>query len=151
MRDGLRSECKRCGAIAKRARYLANREAGIERSRTWQRENRERHLVWQRRYRAANRERIQRQNRDRHLSKKYGIDSEGFELLVRAQMNLCAICLRYFGKRLHVDHDHRSGQIRGLLCGKCNKAIGLLDDHPQLAESAAKYLRRTGYRLSSGP
>lgn len=151
MRDGHRSDCKTCNSEAKRKRYFANPQPAIERSRLWQRENRERHRAWQRAYRAANRERIQRRNRDRHLSKKYGIVSDEFDLLVQAQLNLCAICLRYFGKQLHVDHDHSSGRIRGLLCGKCNKAIGLLDDQPRSAQAAAKYLRRSGNRISSAP
>lgn len=150
MKDGHRSECKACHAKARRLRYAKDPAAEVRRVRAWREANPERFHAYQRAYKDRNREHIRRQNRDRHLLGKYGIVSEEFDLLVLAQMNLCAICLKYFGKSLHVDHDHRSGKIRGLLCGKCNKAIGLLDDRPQLAESAAKYLHRAGNRLSSG-
>lgn len=151
MRDGHRSECKSCAARIKKARYAINREREIRRVQAWRRANPERYLASQRAYKDANRHRLQRQHRDRHLRKSYGIDSEDFELLVEAQMKLCAICFRYLGKQLHVDHDHQTGRIRGLLCGKCNKAIGLLHDKPGLAEAAAKYLRRAGNRISSAP
>jgi hypothetical protein len=146
-RDGYRSSCKACDATLRKIRYERDPQTAIRRVQEWRRANPERYLETQRAYKAANRQRLQKQHRDRHLKKSYGIVSEEFDLLVMAQMNLCAICFRYFGGSLHVDHDHRSGKIRGLLCGKCNKAIGLFDDKPQLADSAAKYLRRT----ASGP
>jgi hypothetical protein len=151
MKDGHRSECKACHHSARKARYAKDPQAAIERVRRWREANPERYAATQRAYKQANRERLRKQNRDRHLRKSYGIVSEEFDLLVLAQLNLCAICLRYFGKQLHVDHDHRTGRIRGLLCGKCNKAIGLLEDQPGLAAAAGKYLERAGNRLSSAP
>jgi hypothetical protein len=150
MRDRHRSECKSCHAVARKARYAKDPGAEIRRVQRWRDANYDRYMATQRAYKRANKARLQKQHRDRHLRKNYGIVSEEFDLLVLAQLNLCAICLRYFGKQLHVDHDHTTGRIRGLLCGKCNKAIGLLDDRPQRADAAAKYLRRAGNRLSSG-
>ncbi len=47
----------------------------------------------------------------------------------------------YPDRRLYVDHNHRNGLIRGLLCGNCNTAIGLLKDRPSSCRRAAKYLR----------
>lgn len=46
------------------------------------------------------------------------------------------------GKILNVDHCHETDAVRGLLCSKCNFAIGLLDDNPEYATKAAEYLRR---------
>jgi hypothetical protein len=55
----------------------------------------------------------------------------------------CAICGEE-ARRLEFDHDHRTGVLRDLLCGKCNRAIGLMCDNPARLESAATYLRRHG-------
>jgi len=46
---------------------------------------------------------------------------------------------------LTIDHDHATGQIRGLLCNNCNRAIGLLKDNPQTLRQAAAYLDRFAY------
>src|SRR3546814_8498245 len=76
--------------------------------------------------------------------RKYGITMSEFEAMLERQGRVCAICHGQPngpGKRFHVDHCHNSSKVRGLLCGKCNTAIGLLNDDPQLAESAAAYLR----------
>jgi hypothetical protein len=68
----------------------------------------------------------------RWILKTYGITSEQYEALYEAQGGSCYICQRASGKtkRLAVDHDHRSGFVRGLLCSTCNKFLGhLRDDH----------------------
>ena len=54
----------------------------------------------------------------------------------------CSICLSppKEGRRLHVDHDHNTGRVRGLLCGPCNRAIGLFRDKPEVMTAAAAYL-----------
>jgi hypothetical protein len=52
----------------------------------------------------------------------------------------CAICCEPFERTPHVDHCHKTGSFRGLLCTRCNTAIGLLRDSPDLARAAARYL-----------
>lgn len=75
-------------------------------------------------------------------SKRYGISREAQELLLEQQGHLCALCRRPPGKkRLSVDHDHKTGHVRGMLCSPCNTALGSLQDSPELCERAAKYLR----------
>lgn len=62
--------------------------------------------------------------------------------MLEAQGGVCAICRRPSDPApLHVDHDHRTGAIRGLLCSPCNTAIGLLGDDPDRMMAAAAYLR----------
>lgn len=69
---------------------------------------------------------------------------EEFERILAAQGGVCAICREVCNsrRRLSVDHDHASDVIRGLLCARCNRAIGLFRDDPALLEVAATYLRR---------
>lgn len=143
MKDGFRGECKVCNNADKRARYYRNREQHIKGVKRWQEANRDRYRDAQRSYKEANKERIQRSNRERHLLKQYGITIRNFELLVHAQFGCCLICNSEEWENLHVDHDHETGAIRGLLCGKCNKAIGLLDEDPNLFQGAERYLRMT--------
>lgn len=146
MKDGHRHDCKPCNLTAKRARYAADPAPHVERTKRWQERNLERYRKSQRAYKEANRERIQRQNREAHLLKQYGITIRDFELFVQAQSGRCLICQREEGESLHVDHDHETGAVRGLLCGKCNKAIGLLDEDPALFRAAERYLRATKLR-----
>ena len=82
--------------------------------------------------------------------KKYGITLELFEKLLTAQDNKCALCKKEFFKTPHVDHDHSCcalgsscGKcIRGLLCSKCNTALGLLDDDVSILRDAIHYLEQ---------
>lgn len=75
----------------------------------------------------------------------YGIGMAEYGLLYEAQGGLCLIC-RAIDRPLVVDHDHGTGLVRGLLCGQCNSAIGLLQDDPDIATRASKYLRLTKNR-----
>jgi hypothetical protein len=143
MRDGYRNDCKACNLLAKRARYQRDPKSHIERVQRWREKNPERYRSTQQAYKAKNRQRIQQQNRERHLRKKYGLSLGEFESLVDQQLGRCAICKIDLGSDLHVDHEHVTGRIRGLLCGKCNKAVGLLNDDPTLIRAAARYLERS--------
>ena len=78
------------------------------------------------------------------LLREYGMTINEYHDLEKAQSGTCAICscVPKNGDLLVVDHSHKSERVRGLLCGRCNSAIGLLGDDPDVAESAATYLRR---------
>lgn len=83
------------------------------------------------------------------LKRLYGITPEQYNEVLEKQDGCCAVCLKpkeHFKKRLNVDHDHHTGEIRGLLCVDCNhRMIGRRRD-PELYESAARYLRQgTGW------
>lgn len=82
------------------------------------------------------------------LRRKYGLSPQDYTKLLEAQGGKCAICGRADpgrGKEWPVDHDHNTGAVRGLLCWKCNSALGMLRDSPELCEAAARYLRRGGH------
>jgi hypothetical protein len=79
------------------------------------------------------------------MRRAYGMEPAEFLRLLEAQDGKCAICgggPNGPGTRLHVDHCHNSKRVRGLLCAKCNTAVGLLDDDPARADVLAAYLRR---------
>lgn len=81
---------------------------------------------------------------DKKLILRYGITMIQYLEMLKSQDNKCKICNRtdvQTGKKLAVDHCHETGRIRGLLCSKCNQAVGLLNDDPVLAENLTRYLR----------
>lgn len=100
----------------------------------------------------ACRERERRRNtprkerRDYDMRVKYGITHEDYDRMLAEQGGACAICNRLeadsrFGV-LVVDHDHKSGNVRALLCNDCNLAIGKLQDDPAIIRAAVTYLER---------
>lgn len=92
-----------------------------------------------------------RLGRGRHLIKhKYGLTIGDFMKMAERQAFRCAICLRpesdmikqrNVRRMLSVDHDHKTGKPRGLLCRNCNQGIGHLKDDPYIVASALRYLR----------
>jgi hypothetical protein len=73
---------------------------------------------------------------------KYGISQEKFEAMILEQKNFCKLCGLPFGEGIvpRVDHNHKTGKVRGLLHDKCNTGIGFFSDDPSLCRKAAKYL-----------
>lgn len=92
--------------------------------------------------RAKNPERDALQRRRTHLRQSYGISDAEYQDLLEMQGGVCAICLNKPSAKLHVDHDHSTGTVRGLLCKRCNLALGLLDDNGYRMLRAAQYMRR---------
>ena len=75
--------------------------------------------------------------------RKYNISKEEYDSLLVGQEGKCKICDRHyseFRKRLAVDHDHDTGEFRGLLCAACNTGIGLLKESVEILRAAEKYL-----------
>jgi hypothetical protein len=139
MKDGHRSECKLCHGAQQKRWYAENRESAIAGVKRWQQENKEHLHAYRREYR----KRRQAEDRDAHLRRTFGFSSAQYEDMLAAQGGGCAICGKPPGKiSLHVDHDHESGEIRGLLCVGCNNALGQFKDDCDLLSRAAGYLRR---------
>lgn len=83
--------------------------------------------------------------RNRELKREYGITLEDYGAVLEQQGFGCCVCGRKDSghskhKNFSVDHDHKTGIVRGLLCSPCNHAIGLLGDDPQRIRAAANYL-----------
>jgi hypothetical protein len=88
---------------------------------------------------ASNRGR-RRYSPEGHRRWTYGIGEEQYEVRLASQGGRCPICEQVLTRPV-VDHDHVTGEVRGLLCGPCNRGLGHLQDDPCLCERAALYLR----------
>ena len=125
-----------------------------EYNKQWQKDNPEKVSEYQKQYRKDNLEKVRgyekqwRQNNPKHkkifdLRKKYNLSYEGWLQMWEVQDGKCAICGNSFTKPsdAQVDHDHRTGKIRGLLCHKCNSGMGYFNDNPQIIIKVIKYLK----------
>lgn len=77
------------------------------------------------------------------IKTRYGITNEQYEAKLLEQKSVCAICggINKSGRRLHIDHNHKTGDVRGLLCFGCNGGLGGFRDNQTLLKKAIDYLR----------
>lgn len=125
----------------------------------WYLKNRTRILANRKEYRLGNLDKIQRAGRRYYISKKtdaqykakrrnerymrrFGITTDEYEEMLIEQNGVCAICLNAPKKfRLAVDHDHKTGKIRGLLCYRCNYGLGWLGDNWEKIQRVYSYFK----------
>jgi hypothetical protein len=107
----------------------------------WHRANKERLTALQKARREADPVKAAKIARNSALKANYGITVSEYDAMFKSQRGKCAICSEKYGKTLHVDHCHRTNKVRGLLCHKCNMAIGLLQDSTKLLNRAISYLQ----------
>lgn len=149
-------------ASARKAAYNkayreANREALSAYQKKWRQENQSSILEEKKKYYRENRDQIlskqklywdnrteKQRNKvvERQIAKKYGLSLEEYNQKSSSQGDVCKICQKKCstGKRLAVDHNHKTGQVRGLLCGRCNLILGRAEELPDLLRKAADYL-----------
>jgi post-segregation antitoxin (ccd killing protein) len=139
-RDGHRTECKACNLAERAGRYRENPEPARERTKRWQRENPERYRAKQREYVESGRKAIA--DRRSYLKRRFGLTIADYDEMLARQGGGCAICRTSPPERgsLHVDHDHSTGDVRGLLCVACNNALGAFRDSPDVLATAAEYV-----------
>lgn len=76
---------------------------------------------------------------------KYGLTIDEFDEMVERQAGLCLICSLPLEVNPHLDHDHETGEVRGVLCAMCNKGLGHFRDSEELLLSALAYLRASTF------
>jgi hypothetical protein len=81
---------------------------------------------------------------------KYGIPIEAYERMLASQNGRCRICQRDFSRAPCFDHDHVTGELRGLLCDRCNTGIGHFKDNPVWLRRAADHVERRGASCDAG-
>lgn len=142
LRHTCNKTCVTCRRNAAKAWRTENRDRNLRRIREWRRANKERLNAVDRKWARANPEKV----RNRTLRHRYGVDHQWVLSQIEIQGGRCPICSRNFeqkqGLAPNVDHDHVTGKVRGVICGSCNTAAGLLRDDPLVAQSMARYLRK---------
>jgi hypothetical protein len=146
-KTGYISRCKPCWRDYQKAWHERNPDKKRQYGKTDYARNQEQRLAYKIKWRDANREKVRQVGRDSRRAnrwKKYGLTKEEYLVLQASYSDGCSICGRVpaEGERsLGVDHHHATGRVRGWLCHRCNLCIGILDDNPDLFDSAARYLR----------
>lgn len=105
------------------------------------------HLKNMKDYHLRNKEKVAKINRKHKLMRNYGITIEQYEILLKKQSGKCAICgtseiRRAKAKYFNIDHNHKTGNIRGLLCHDCNIILGKLNDDIEMCKNIIKYLSK---------
>lgn len=129
-RDGLLYHCSDCGKKAAKDRYRKpeNKDRAVKLSNEW---------------RSVNRDRYNESLLASNLRKKYGISVDDYYSKLSAQGGKCATpkCNNTNeSKTLHVDHDHLTGDVRGLLCFRCNAVLGQVNDDKEILQNLIDYL-----------
>ena len=138
--DGLRGDCISCNLTAKAARHQLDPEPARARAQRWRLASMDRVAENQRVFVASGGKRIA--DRKSYLKRKYGITIEQYDAMLEAQGGGCFICGRppRDDISLHVDHDHSTNKVRGILCFCCNNALADFKEDPQLLQKAVTYL-----------
>lgn len=113
-----------------------NKEQILQKQRAWAKTNRGRYNArandWRRKY--------PQKAREAKVKWKFGLEPERYRAMLLEQGGRCAICRIAFST--HVDHDHKTGKVRGLLCHECNTGLGFFRDDPVRLELASEYLKK---------
>jgi hypothetical protein len=120
-----RKVCPKCG-IAKEKKEFGEDSTKVDGVSSWCRPCKK---IWRAEHR--------KENPEQHV--------EDYNRMYAAQEGKCACCGKHsseFRRGLHVDHDHATGQVRALLCTKCNPGIGYFDDSIEKLEMAIQYLKK---------
>lgn len=132
--DGFNIRCKLCKRLKEKLNRLLKPEIYKKEPHKWREYNKK----------CYNKPEQKRKHKNRALIKRFGITLDDFERMLNEQDGVCKICSEKEKVRnnlnLSVDHCHKTGKVRGLLCNRCNRAIGFMEDNVQLLKNAIKYL-----------
>jgi len=154
-KSGVRSQCKDCC----KKKYKPNKEKVRIKNKAWVLKNpdkisaqNKRHRdnplykdkikTYMKQYREEHKEELNKNNKWSQIKSLYGLSKNDWELLWSEQNGCCAICGKKFKSYAgaDTDHDHKTGKGRGLLCRRCNSAIGQFNDDIELMKLAIKYI-----------
>ena len=129
-----------------------------ESNKKWRENNRDKRDTHQRRYLERNpeaRKETIRKSKYTHIKRVYGLSKEQFYEMMKNQNDCCAICFarkeEQHYKTLSIDHCHKTGKVRGLLCSNCNTALGLFKDNKDSIQRAIQYLEQSATIDTTAP
>lgn len=157
--ESITKKCTECGLEKSRDEFYRNKSGNSygrckkcqnKYSLKWRDENEEnkkKHSEYVKKWKAEHPEH-QREWRKRNADKvanyelkQFGIDYDEYNRIFEKQNGACAICGRNSGKKkLHVDHDHKTGKVRALLCSNCNMSLGLVREDTNVLEKMIRYI-----------
>lgn len=142
----LKSQATKAKKAARDRRYYQrHKQKVLKRQKEYYEDNKEEILITRKEHYQNNRQEKISYSSRQHLLKRYNITPEDYQAMLAVQNGTCAICKQGPGKsKLQVDHDHDTGQVRGLLCVSCNSGLGHLGDDYGRVLLAAEYLRCEG-------
>ena len=149
-KSGLASACKECTKVIVTNYYYNNKEKFKVRNKINYDKNTESRLEWYEDYKANNKEKLSERYKRYHYLRKYKISREEIRKIAEFFGMKCGICLSEFrelgkGKPwMTVDHNHETGEIRGIICNRCNVGIGLFLENPIFMRNAALYIESGG-------
>jgi hypothetical protein len=143
--------------------YIKNKDTISARVAIWQEDNKEKRFAQLKVYREKNKEVIKKyyennkeqitaknkewrkKNKEQQAAywrkKKYGLLPEDYDAMLEEQDNKCKICLvEFINVTPNIDHCHITNKVRGILCGFCNRGLGIFKDNTKLLTKAVKYL-----------
>lgn len=133
-RDGRQAYCKACARSKLGGWQAANADRVRELFRNWTDVN----AAHRKKYKKQIYTTTRKASENNRLRRTYGISLDDYETMCQAQDGGCLICRTQ--TKLCIDHDHKTGAVRGLLCRKCNTALGQFRDDPEILRKAAAYL-----------
>ena len=137
--DKVQGICRQCASVYRKANKA---KLNILR-RNWRKVNEEREKSKREKYHKENKEKIANTLRRRRWRVSYRMSEQDFRDMDRKQGGICAICGSYDSrKRLRIDHCHKTGAVRALLCRACNLAEGLLGGSAERARALAAYIEQ---------
>lgn len=123
-----------------------NKERMLARNKEWARRNPDKMREYSQRWRAKQ---TAERKREIWVRSKYQLTEAEYEIILRHNGKCDACKTPIAGRKQHIDHDHANGKVRGILCGSCNQAAGLLQDNPERASALARYLKRVTKKSNS--
>ncbi len=136
-----RPECKKMMKKAQHKWYLKNKDAVRKQTKQWVSKNKSKYNKYRREWERENRE---RSGWKREIKISFNITVEQYYEMFSNQDGCCAICgkgQKELNRRLAIDHCHKTGKIRGLLCFDCNTSLGKWNDDIDMVKKALEYLK----------
>ena len=140
-KDGLSWKCKSCRRDSDNKKYSENKDKMLAERKAWRKNNKDKVKKSHAKYYKSHKKEV----KNSMLKSRYGITIDDYNNMFKEQNGKCAICDIHqvaLNKSFCIDHNHETGEVRGLLCSRCNYGLGFFDDSSKNMKSAIRYLKK---------